>query len=184
MSRYLDIRAQGVAQWLTTAPGSPAQRLFWGLLQLPASAPLVPAELAHRFGLAVPECSRALFELNRGNGLQVQDQARDHTRDFVYDHALLCEDLRQLGGDTPQLMLAGADGLCLAQQGLPEEVCHDQAAICHEGPSKAFPCVIPLHLGELVVHLCSPQAIDTAHASLLRLVRRLMGLAQYAAPTA
>ncbi|MEK9951255.1 MAG: hypothetical protein VW687_03705 [Curvibacter sp.] len=178
MSRYLDIHAQGLTQWLGAAPASPAQRVYWGLLQMPASAPLVPAELAERFGLAVPEFSRALFELNRGKGLQVQTQVHDHTQEFVYDHALLCEDLRELGGPTPQLMLAGADGLCLAQQGLPEEVCSHQAAVCHAGPSPAFPCVIPLHLGERVVHLCSPQVLDTACAPLLRLVRRLLAQAQ------
>lgn len=142
---------------------------------MPGSAPLAPAQLAERFGLGVPDVSRALFELNRGSGLRVTEQARDHAAQFVYDFDLLCEDLRQLNADQAPLMLAGADGLCLAQQGLPEEICIHQAAICHLGASKEFPCVIPLHLGARVVHLCSPVGIDAKSAALLSLARRLIG---------
>lgn len=154
--------------------------MFWGLLQLPCDPPLVPAELAGRFGLGVTDFSRALFELNRGNALQVTEQAHDHTQEFCYDHALLRDDLRQLGGDQPQLLLAGADGLCLAQQGLPEEVCSTQAAACPTGKDPQFAWVLPLHLGLHVVHLCARHPIDTAAAPMLRLVRRLIGLQQLA----
>lgn len=178
MTRYLDIQARGVGQWLSSPPAAPAQRVFWGLLQMPRSAPLVPAELADRFGLDVADFSRALFELNRGHALQVTEQARDHAEHFVYDFDLLCADLRHLGSDTPQLMLASADGLCLAQLGLPEEICLQQAARCQHGASKEFPSVMPLHLGERVLHLCSPGTIDATNAALLRLARRLVGLQQ------
>lgn len=175
MNRYLDIQSQGIPRWLASPPTSPAQRVFWGLLQMASSAPLVPAELARRFGLTVPELSRALFELNRANSLRVHEQAQDHEQDFIYDFALLCEDLRELGGDEAKIMLASDDGLCLAQAGLPEEVCNHQAAVCPAGPNNEFPCVVPIHLGRSVVHLCAHRAILTAGAPLLRLVRRLLG---------
>ena len=178
MTRYLEIQARGVAQWLSEPAASPAQQVFWGLLQMPRSAPLVPAELAGRFGLEVADFSRALFELNRGHALQVTERARDHTEHFVYDFALLCADLRQLATDTPQLVLTCDDGLCLAQQGLPEDVCLQQAALCHHGASQEFPCVLPLHLGGRVLRLCSPGTIDATNTALLRLARRLIGLQQ------
>lgn len=178
MTRYLEIQARGLAQWLSEPAASPAQRVFWGLLQMPRSAPLRPAELADRFGLDVADFSRALFELNRGHALQVTEQAHDHAGHFVYDFELLCADLRQLAADTKPLMLANGDGLCLAQQGLSEDVCLRQAALCHHGASKEFPCVLALHLGECVLHLCSPATIDATNTALLRLARRLIGLQQ------
>lgn len=178
MTRYLEIQARGVAQWLSEPAASPAQKVFWGLLQMPRSAPLVPAELAKRFGLDVAEFSRALFELNRGHALQVTERSHDHAEHFFYDFALLRADLRQLASDTAQLVLTSDDGLCLAQQGLPEDVCLQQAALCHHGASQEFPCMLPLHLGERVLLLCSPGAIDATNTALLRLARRLIGLQQ------
>lgn len=177
MSRYLDLQAPGLAQWLGRAPTSPAQRVYLGLLQLPRSAPLAPARLAERFGLDLPDFSRALFELNRSNSVQVRETQEDHGTDFAADHALLCTDLGRLAGPAPAL-LAGDDGLCLAQQGLSEAACTEQAARCHQGPSREFPCVLPLYLGARPVHLCSPHPIDTTSAALLRLARRLIGLQQ------
>lgn len=176
MNRYLEIRAPGIVDWLSRPPDSPAQQVFWGLLQLPCSVPLVPAQLAERFGMNLPDLSRALFELNRRNSLLVTHEAVDHAPEFDHDFALLCEDLRSLAEETPRLMLATADGLCLAQHGLPKEVCTQQAAICHQGPNQEFPCVIPLHLGSRTVRLCSPQPIPASSAALLRLARRLIGL--------
>lgn len=180
MTRYLQVQAQGIPRWLGQPATTPAQRVFWGLLQMPGDVALVPAELAARWGLALADFSRALFELNRDHALRVSAEAHSHADQFSYDFALLREDLRQLGGENPQLLLAGADGLCLAQQGLPDEVCTYQAAVSHAGSSREFPCVVPLHLGAAVVRLCSPHAIDTANAALLRLVRRLIGLQQIA----
>lgn len=176
MTRYLEIQTQGVLAWLGEPPVAPAQRVFSGLLHLPRSAPLVAAQLAEQFGMDLQEFSRALFELNRRQSLRVTEQALDHTAQFHFDFALLCEDLRELGADQPGLLLATADGLCLAQQGLPEEVCIRQAALCHRGPSQEFPRVIPLHVGNRTVYLCSAQDIDPSSAALLRLTRRLIGL--------
>ncbi len=177
MSRYLHLQAPGLAQWLGQPPRSPTQRVLAGLLAMPLSAELVPARLARGFGLDLTAFSRALFELNRSRSLQVSMQAQDHTAEFTGDHARLCQDLAQLEPQSA-VLLAGDDGLCLAQQGLPEEVCIHQAALCHLGPSREFPCVMPLHLGARVVHLCSPAPIDMTGAALLRLARRLIGLQQ------
>lgn len=143
---------------------------------MPHSAPLVPAQLAERFGLSVPEFSRALFELNRCKSLYVTQEAYDHTAQFHHDVVLLCEDLRALAMDGQQLLLASADGLCLAGLGLSEKVCTHQAAVCHQGSSQDFPYVIPLHLGTHIVRLCSAEKIDGANAALLRLARRMIGL--------
>lgn len=176
MTRYLEIQAQGVLACLGQPPVTPAQRVFSGLLQLPRSAPLVAAELAARFGLELEDFSRALFELNRSRSLRVTDDARDHAAQFQPGIALLHEDLCALGASRPELLLATDDGLCLAQQGLPEELCLRQAALCHRGPSAEFPWVFPLHLGSRVIHLCSRHDIDTASAALLGLARRLVGL--------
>lgn len=178
VTRYLELQARGAAQWLSSPPVSSAQKVVWGLLQMPHAAPLVPAELASRFDLEVAEFSRALFELNRSQALQVIEQAQDHAEHFVYDFELLRADLRLLGTGTPQLMLASADGLCLAQHGLPEDVCMRQAVLCHHGASQEFPSVLPLYLGERAVHLCSPGAIDASNSALLRLARRMIGLQQ------
>lgn len=163
-------------EWLSRPLDSPAQKVFSGLLQLPSSPLLVPAQLAERFGMSVQEFSRALFELNRRNSLLVTQESHDNAADFRYDHALLCADLGVLVADRPQLLLATAEGLCLAQQGLHEEICIHQAALCHQGPSKEFPYVMALHLGSSVVRLCSPQKIDASSSALLRLARRLIGL--------
>lgn len=176
MTRYLEIQVQGVLAWLGQPSTSPAQRVFSGLLHLPRSAPLVAATLAEQFGMDLEDFSRALFELNRSRSLRVTEEAHDHSAQFHADFALLHEDLRELGADGPQLMLATADGLCLAQQGLAADICSRQAALCHRGPSQAFPCMIPLHVGSRTIHLCSTQAIDASSAALLRLTRRLIGL--------
>lgn len=176
MTRYLELQVQGVLAWLDQPPTSPAQRVFSGLLHLPRSAPLVAATLAEQFGLGLEDFSRALFELNRSRSLRVTEQAYDHSAQFRADFALLCEDLRELGADQPGLLLATADGLCLAQHGLTEECCIRQAALCHRGPSQEFPCMIPLHVGGHTIHLCSTQDIDPSSAALLRLTRRLIGL--------
>lgn len=176
MNRYLEVQAQGLLEWLGSPPHSPAQKVFAGLLRLPHSAPLVPARLADQFGLALPDFSRALFELNRSKSLQVTEQPSDHASDFLYDFALLRTDLQSLAEGTPELMLASVDGLCLAQAGLSEEDCLREAARCHEGPGAGFPLVAPLHLGTSVLRLCSRTGIDAASPSLLRLARRLIGL--------
>ncbi len=179
MSRYLALQAQGLAQWLGRPPTSPVQRVYLGLLHLPRSAPLAPARLAERFGLELPDFSRALFELNRSASLQVCETEEDHSAEYAADHALLCAELGRLAGPAPAL-LAGNDGLCLAQQGLTEAAGTEEAARCHQGPSRDFPCVMPLYLdlGGRPIHLCSPQPIDATSTALLRLARRLIGLQQ------
>jgi hypothetical protein len=176
VTRYLEIQVQGVLAWLGPPSSSPAQRVFSGLLRLPRSAPLVAATLAEQFGMDLEDFSRALFELNRSRSLRVSDEAHDHSAQFHADFALLLEDLRDLGADRPELMLATTDGLCLARQGLSDEICLRQAAICHRGPSPEFPCVIPLHVSSRTIHLCSTQDIDASSDALLRLTRRLIGL--------
>lgn len=176
MTRYLELQEQGVPAWLDQPPTSPAQRVFSGLLHLRRSAPLVAATLAEQFGMGLEDFSRALFELNRSRSLRVTDEAHDHSAQFDADFALLCEDLRELGADQPGLMLATADGLCLAQHGLSEERCSRQAALCHRGPSPEFPCVMPLHVSGRTIRLCSTRDIDPSSAALLRLARRLIGL--------
>lgn len=176
MTRYLEVQVQGVLAWLGQPPTAPAQRVFSGLLHLPRSAPLEAATLARQFGLGLEDFSRALFELNRTRSLRVTEEASDHAAQFQADLALLLEDLRELGADRPGLMLATADGLCLAQQGLSDEVCSRQAALCHRGPNPEFPCLVPLHVGDRPIHLCSTHEIDASSAALLRLTRRLIGL--------
>lgn len=176
MNRYLDVQAQGVLEWLGSPPVSPAQKVFVGLLRLPHSAPLVPARLAEQFGLALPDFSRALFELNRRKSLLVTEKVCDHSGDFHYDFTLLCADLRGLATGSPELLLASADGLCVAQQGLSEDDCTAQAARCHQGHGNGFALVAPLHLGTTVLRLCSRVAIDGASPALLRLARRLASL--------
>ena len=176
MNRYLEVQAQGLLEWLGSPPDAPAQKVYSGLLHMQHSATLAPARLAHQFGLELPEFSRALFELNRRQSLQVTEHACDHTSDFHYDFALLCEDLRSLAAGTPQLMLASADGLCLSRQGLSDEDCLNEAACCHQGPGAGFALVAPLHLGATVLRLCSRASIDAASPALLRLVRRLISL--------
>lgn len=176
MNRYLDVQAQGVLEWLGSPPDSPAQKVFAGLLRLPHSAPLLPARLAEQFGLDLQEFSRALFELNRRQSLQVTEQPSDYRSDFHYDFSLLCDDLRSLAQGEPQIMLASADGLCLAQQGLAEEACLRQAARCHEGPDAELALVAPLHLGSTMLRLCSRTTINMASPALLRLARRLISL--------
>jgi len=180
VSRYLEVQAQGLLAWLGSPPDTPAQKVFTGLLRLPHSVALVPARLADQFGLELPELSRALFELNRRQSLLVTDRAYDHGGDFRYDFALLCEDLRSLAVGTPQLMLASADGLCLARQGLSEEDCLQAAAHCHDGPDAGFSLMAPLHLGATVLRLFSRAGIDAASPALLRLVRRLISLPLHA----
>lgn len=176
MSRYLEVQAQGVLEWLCRPPDFAAQKIFVGLLRMPHSVPLVPATLAAQFGLELREFSRALFELSRRSSLQVINQPRDHSAQSRFDFDLLREDLLALAPDTSKLMVATVDGLCLAQHGLEEEVCIRQAALCHQGPNPQFPCVIPLHLGARVVRLCSTGKINTSSEAFLRLARRLISL--------
>ncbi|KRI01028.1 hypothetical protein [Curvibacter sp. PAE-UM] len=180
MSRYLEVQAQGLLEWLGRPPTSPAQKVFSGLLRLPHSVALIPARLADQFGLELPDLSRALFELNRRQSLLVTDRACDHAGDFRYEFDLICEDLRSLAPGSPELMLAGTDGLCLAQQGLSEDTCLHQAARCHDGADAGFALVAPLHLGATVLHLCSRTRIDADSPALLRLVRRLVSLPLHA----
>ncbi len=176
MNRYLEVQAQGLLEWLGGPPISPAQKVFSGLLRLPHSVALVPARLADQFGLELPDLSRALFELNRRQSLLVTERAYDHGGDFRYEFDLICEDLHSLAQGSPQLMLAGPDGLCLAQQGLPADICLHQAARSHDGADAGFAFVAPLHLGATVLRLCSRTRIDADSPALLRLVRRLISL--------
>lgn len=163
--------------WLGRPLHSPAQRVYAALLRQRRSPALVPARLAEQLGLEGEELARTLFELNRAGSIQVCTEVRDHEHDFHYDHALLCEDLRDVGAhEVPQLLLAGDDGLCLAQQGLTEEVCITQAAVCYRGPNRLFPHVLPIHLDFRPVRLCSSAPLRSAPPSLLRLARRLIGM--------
>ena len=176
MNRYLDIQAQGVVDWLCSPPESPAQKVFAGLLRLSDSAVLVPAQLAEQFGLNLQDFSRALFELNRRQSVQVIPEPQNHADELRADFALLCADLGDLAAQAQPLLLASNDGLCLAQQGLAEEACIKQAAECHRGENPQFPHVLPLHLSSGLFRLCSPAPIRTSHAALLRLARRLSSL--------
>lgn len=177
--RYLDVQANGILAWLGSPLQSPAQRVYAALLRQRCSPALVPARLAEQLGVEGEALPRALFELNRAGSIQVCTEVRDYEHDFHCDHALLCEDLRDLGAhEMPQLLLACDDGLCLAQQGLTEEVCINQAAVCYRGPNRQFPHVQPIYLDSQPVRLCSIAPLRSASPALLRLARRLIGMSQ------
>lgn len=177
MTRYLDVQASGIPAWLNRPLLSPAQTVYAALLRQRRSPAVAPARLAEPLGLTEDELSRALFELNRAGSIQVCTEVRDHERDFHYDHALLRADLRELAAHgMPQLLLAGEDGLCLAQHGLSEAVCIEQAAVCSRRPSRQFPHVLPIYLDRRPLRLCSITPLRGAPLALLRLVRRLLAL--------
>jgi len=177
VSRYLDIQAQGVVEWLTRPATSAEQLVFAGLAQVPHSVPLETAVLAKRFGLEIQDFARVLFELNRRKSIVLTQEEQDHSVQFDFDFAALSADLNALSCGQPQLMLVTSEGLCIAQQGLSDEECTRHAADCQGLPESGWPVVMPLHLGQESLWLCSKTPIDTSGDALLRLVRRFLGLA-------
>ena len=174
MSRYLHARPRGVLVWLAVSPLSLERQLFEHLLGARDAVALNVPALAVALGHPVQAIARALFALNRHASIAVRDAAASVTAVAPGGLASLPQDMVDIAGQRGEIMLASADGFCIAQAGLPSERAEAVAAQLSLGIWPVMSFRAALQVGGRVLNFCASSEIDLAHPAMLRLGAHLV----------
>lgn len=149
-ARYLQVRPQGIVEWMSRAPDArqPDQRLFRTLLRQPQNAtPVSLGHLSERSGLPRALVAQSLFGLHRLGSIQValdapspQGAPRHPMADIHRQLQRLCDE------PASAAVLADPDGLCMASHGVaPDDAQRLAAGVAPV--RRPMVRVMPLYIG-------------------------------------
>lgn len=174
-ARHLTPSPGGVLTWLGQPMVSLERRLFEHILLTGRPQPIDMHGLAEQLGEPVAAIARALFALNRHQSLSILEEAPAARGGWqVVGLGGLADELVALASPGQRLLLASADGLCIARAGWTRYEAEVMAARPPEDHRRNHGEIVPLHFAGRSFQLSCNARIDLRNPALLRLGHRLL----------
>lgn len=179
-ARYLHVRPQGIAQWMTQVLDArqPDQHLLRHLLLQPLSTTTVDVhQLSQGSGLERATVARSLFELQRLGSISVSTTSSAALPRTRPPAIAMQEQLRRICQDTATIaVVADPDGLCLASHGMGNAEAQRLAAglVPTHGTPTAH--VMLLYVEHRPCRLYCNSTMPFEHEAIVDLVRSLLEL--------
>lgn len=168
--RYVNVAATGLFRWLADPADCPERRLLAELLAGDPRQPLDLEALARATGDTLAATGRLLFALNRELALEIST-----TPPALPAEPGLGDGLKQalltLAAEGAAIVLAGDDGLLIAQAGTTAEIAEQIAA--GQDSTHAFRQITTLHFPPNALVIRAAGELDLRHQAWVSIARQV-----------
>ena len=169
-NRYVNVAAAGLFRWLADPADCPERRLLAHLLASDPRQPLDLAGLAAATGDALNDTGRLLFALNREQALEIATLPPALPAEPGLGDGLQ-QALTRLAEAGGAIVLAGDDGLLIAQAGTHPEIAEQVAAGQETGAGFRLICTLHFPPNALVIRAAGE--LDLNHPAWVAIARQV-----------